>query len=41
MSKALKIAEQKSIIANLFIINIFCNSQTAINKLKSTGNWEY
>ena len=36
--EALKVAEQKTVIGHPFVIIIFCDSQTAINKLKSTGD---
>ena len=37
--ETLKIAEHKIVTGHPLLINIFCDSQTAINKLKkSTGN---
>ena len=41
ISEALKVAEQKAVTAHPLVIDIFCNSQTAINKLKSTGDRKY
>ena len=41
ISKALKIAKQKLVTTHLLIIDIFCNFQTAMNKLKNMGNKKY
>lgn len=40
ISEALKVAEQKAVTSQSFAIDIFCNSQTAINKLKSMDDRE-
>lgn len=37
ISEVLKVTEQKTVTSHPFIIIIFCDSQTAIKKPKSTG----